>query len=155
MIIYRQRWEKVGKFYGTYKRNLDEKKRLQVPAKLIPDETSNLIAIRGFEGCLSIYSEEGFAELEAKLSAYDFFQTKARKLVRKFFSSRVDLSLDSHGRISLGEELSRQYNLNSSVVLIGVGNHFEIWDEETYREYEEGDDSLEELAELLSQVGEK
>lgn len=155
MLIYSQRWEKVGKFYGTYKRNLDEKKRLQVPTKLTPSDGNSLIAIRGFEGCLAVYSEEGFASLEEKLNGYDFFQEKARKLIRRFFSSRVDLSIDSHGRISLGEELARQYNLNSSVILIGVGNHFEIWDEATYKDYEDQDQSMEELAEMLSAIGGK
>lgn len=143
-------------FSGTYKRNLDEKKRLQVPPKFVPSEGNGLIAVRGFDGCLSIYSEEGFAELEEKLDRYDFFDQDSRRFIRMFYSSRVDLSLDSHGRISLGEDISRQYGLNSSVILLGVKNHFEIWDEETYRSYCQGNgETLESLGQLLSTIGKK
>jgi MraZ protein len=50
--------------------------------------------------------------------------------------------MDGHGRILLPAKLREFAGLNKSTVMIGQGNKFELWDEQTWNELM--DDCLEE-----------
>ena len=47
-------------FYGEYKHNLDTKGRLSIPAKFRGECGDHVYIMRGHEGCLDIYTEEGW-----------------------------------------------------------------------------------------------
>ena len=73
------RWEEVGKYFGTYSRSLDEKRRLQIPsrlAKFAPGAT--LFALQGFDGALAVYDEEGFQKKLSELEGRDYLAQDAR-----------------------------------------------------------------------------
>lgn len=125
----------MGKFFGTYSRTLDEKKRLQIPSKLVKEMPHSFFVLRGFEGCLSIYEEAEFNVLMAKLESLSYTSETARNYVRLSSASIEELDVDSHGRITLSKELADTYKIGSDVVLIGVLDHFELWDQNAYATY--------------------
>jgi MraZ protein len=125
----------MGKFFGTYSRTLDDKKRLQIPSKLVKEMPHSFYVLRGFEGCLSIYEEAEFNALMAKLESLSYLSETARNYVRLSSASVEELEVDSHGRITLPKELADTYKMGNDVVLIGVLDHFELWDATAYDAY--------------------
>lgn len=129
------RWEKVGNYFGTYTRNLDQKHRLQIPSKLNSSLPDCLYILRGFEGALEIYEEAAFNDLLARLSKLSYQNPTARTYIRLALSSATKLDVDAHGRITLPVEYLSRYNIGDQVVVIGVLDHFELWDAESYDAY--------------------
>ena len=125
----------MGKFFGTYSRTLDEKKRLQIPSKLVKEMPHSFYVLRGFEGCLSIYEEAEFNALMSKLESLSYLNETARNYIRLSSASVQELDVDSHGRITLSTELAMTYKISNDVVLIGVLDHFELWDKAAYEAY--------------------
>jgi MraZ protein len=103
--------------------------------------------LRGFEGCVSVYCQEQFDKLLEQLSSLSYLDEKARSYVRIASSSVNELEVDSHGRISLSKDLVDAYKIQNEVVIIGVIDHFEIWDKTSYTKYHDEKSPLfEELA---------
>jgi len=126
----------MGKFFGTYHRTLDEKNRLQVPSKLLDDLPSKFYLLRGFEGCLDIYLQKDFDALMESLSALSYLDKNARDYIRLTTASTMELPTDSHGRLALPKDVVDSYHIGKDVLVLGVIDHFEIWDDEAYAAYE-------------------
>jgi MraZ protein len=58
--------------------------------------------------------------------------------------------MDAQGRMQLPPDLRRFANLDKRVVLLGQGNKFELWDEDTWVERRDAWLSEEDLAHLES-----
>ena len=111
-------------YFGTYRRTVDEKGRLQIPPKLLSDKNEKtLYVLKGFEGCLSVYPKDAFDELLARIRR------------ASASASIVEMNIDAHGRISLGKELLETYRIKGEVTLVGVIDHFEIWEPSHQQEY--------------------
>lgn len=138
----------MGRYIGTYNRSLDAKKRLQLPAKLAEVMPSKFFMLRGFDGCIAVYEESEYERLLARIEPMLYEGTGGYKFIRKMMSSVRELEVDSHGRVSLGEEAVARYGLGSTVLVLGMIDHFEIWDPEKFEEYSnEEEESYEEAAE--------
>lgn len=125
----------MGKFFGTYSRTLDDKNRLQIPTKLIGQLPSRFYVLRGFEGCLSVYEEEEFQKLLEKLQNLSYLDEESRAYIRLAASSAAELDVDSHGRVALSKQLVDDYRIGKDVTIIGVLDHFEVWDATSYAKY--------------------
>ncbi len=116
-------------FLGEYSAKFTGKGRILLPKKLreeIKDE--ELILSRGFEGCvwgfdLEIWKKE--AEKQLEISA---IEEKGRLLRRYLFASSIMVEMDEQGRFVIPGNLLDYANIEDEVVLIGAGDHFEIWD---------------------------
>lgn len=53
---------------------------------------------------------------------------QARDWKRIFLGNAFDLEMDSAGRILVAPELRNAVGMQRDVMLLGMGNHFEIWD---------------------------
>jgi murein DD-endopeptidase MepM/ murein hydrolase activator NlpD len=51
-------------------------------------------------------------------------------------SSVCDLDVDKAGRVQIPTQLLSKYNIGKQVVVIGAGDHIEVWDQATYAKYE-------------------
>ena len=122
-------------FNGKYYRNLDNKGRLLLPSALLEKERPTLYVLSGFDGCLAVYPEEEYEELLAKLRNLDFRNPADRAYIRDVTSSTVKLKFDGAGRILLGKDICREYGFETEVTIIGVLDHFEIWDSASYSAY--------------------
>ena len=54
-------------FFGEYQHNLDTKGRLSIPAKFRGECGDHVYIMRGHEGCLDVYTEEGWQTYYAEL----------------------------------------------------------------------------------------
>lgn len=122
-------------YYGTYHRNLDVKGRLLIPGKLWAEGLREAFVVRGHEGCLAVYDPEGFQSYMEHYLSMDFEDPGERAKMRLAAASVAPTKVDAVGRILLGKQLLEDYGIGEEVTLIGVFDHFEIWDKAAYARY--------------------
>ena len=124
--------------YNSIFRNVvDEKRRMQVPAKWRPESDSVELTVIVWPkhqagNCLRVLPPEEMAELMASIDA--MANDNPNKVVLKRFigSESVQLTLDKAGRISLPDEMVRAAGIKDEAVLVGMLDRFEIWSPERY-----------------------
>jgi MraZ protein len=79
-----------------------------------------------------LYPLPDWEEIERKLVRLPSFNPQARRLQRLLMGHATECELDGAGRILIPPPLREFASLSKAVVLIGQGNKFEIWDEETW-----------------------
>lgn len=124
---------------GTYTRNLDEKQRLAVPPPLREgfgeaDPTSLYVA-PGTEQSLALYSSTAFQDLADRLTEQSRTRREVRNYLRLFYARAEKVNLDGQGRIRIPERLIEFAHLRHEVVLLGVHDHAEVWDRETWNQF--------------------
>ena len=148
----------VSGFVGQYQTTMDNKGRLVLPARLRsvkapsgkPVLSGNLILTKGLEGCLGLYPEAEWDEIQNRLSTLNFTQKDFRYFSRRFYSSASAVSPDSNGRILVPASLQKEAALKKDLLVIGVNRWIEIWNAERYDYYlEQFAGSYEEVAERL------
>ena len=122
-------------YYGTYHRNLDVKGRLLIPSKLAEGLDKEAFVVRGHEGCIAVYDPAGFQQYMASYMTMNFQDPGQRAKMRIAAASVTPTKIDAAGRILLGKQLLEDYAIGEEVTLIGVFDHFEIWDKTAYARY--------------------
>lgn len=124
---------------GTYERSLDDKLRLAVPKRLRDEfqegEIISLYAAPGIDRCIALYSPAGFQKFAQKLEQQPAYRTDVRSYARLFYAQAEKLDLDSQGRIRIPDRLAKLIGLQREVVLIGVNDRAEIWDQTVWSDY--------------------
>ena len=141
-------------YFGYFEHTLDDKGRLLLPKRIKEGlvENASLYVLKGFEGCLSVFNESEFEKLTNECEKISFNHKNSRSYLRIVLGSVVQLNVDKVGRIQIPSQILSKYGINKNVVILGVGDHFEIWDEEIYQAYEkEANDNFEEIAEKMEE----
>lgn len=151
-------------FYGQYHTTMDDKGRFALPAKLrnLVDENKKplldgeLILTKGLEGCLSLYSNSEWEEVQKRLSPSNFTKRDFRFYSRQFYSLASIVTPDRNGRILIPSHLIKEASLEKELLVIGVNRLIEIWHPELYRYYlKQFSVSFEEVAERLYTTGDE
>ncbi len=109
--------------------------------------------VTNLPNCLVAYPLEVWKEIEAKFTNYAIAPRKVQLFQRYFLASAVQCKLDSHGRILIPSALREEVGLKKEVVLLGILNHFEIWDKEALEaELQQARDSADELSDFVSSL---
>ncbi len=127
---------------GTYRHQVDAKKRMRMPSKFKAELGSNFIITKGTCGNLFVFSSTEFSALYEKMAAIPLFDEEAQNPIRKFLSSAFDAEEDGQGRVLLPKELVKFAGIEKNLVFVGVGNRVEIWAEEVWdkKDSEDGTD---------------
>lgn len=143
-------------FFGSYEHVLDEKGRLVIPSKWRKNVEEKLYILKGYEGSLIIYKEEDFENYLNNLKTLPYSLRVNRDVTRIALSSVFELNIDKQYRVQLPASLLTKYSINKELILIGVIDHFEVWDREKWNNYlMDNEKDFEEKAEslLLKQDG--
>lgn len=138
-------------FKGEYNHTIDTKGRLIVPAKFRDILGDTFVVTKGLDGCLFVYPNEEWTNIENKFREIPLTTKDARKFSRFFFAGAADCEVDKQGRILIPSVLREFAGLQKEVVLVGVLNRIEIWSKERWlgeNEYEDMDEVAEHMAEL-------
>lgn len=138
-------------FKGEYNHTVDTKGRLIVPAKFREMLGDTFVVTKGLDGCLFVYPNEEWTNIENKFREIPLTTKDARKFSRFFFAGAADCEVDKQGRILIPSVLRDFAGLKKEVVLVGVLNRIEIWSKERWlgeNEYEDMDEVAEHMAEL-------
>lgn len=138
-------------FMGEYAHNIDRKGRLIMPAKFREDLGEHVVVNRGFDGCLNVYTTAQWETVFKNLSSLPSNNKNARMVQRMLLAQAAECDVDGQGRILIPSKLVELAALEKECLIIGVGNHLEIWSKSRWEELEaEQSDSFEEAAEQLS-----
>lgn len=141
-------------FIGEYQHNVDEKGRIAVPTKFRPDLSKGAVVTRGLDRCLFVYPMEQWKELAGKLASMPISQSKSRAFARLMLAGAMDVSLDKQGRMVLPEYLREYAGMKKKVVVAGLYDRLEIWEENAWNKYKtETEKDSNEIAEALSELG--
>jgi MraZ protein len=125
-------------FRGVNNLALDAKGRLAIPTRyrerLAEHCAGQVVVTVDRDHCLLLYPLPDWEEIERKLVRLPSLNKQARRLQRLLVGHATELELDSHGRVLLPAPLREFAGLDRRVVLIGQGNKFEIWNEDTWNE---------------------
>lgn len=139
-------------FMGEYNHSVDAKGRLIIPAKFRESLGEEFVVTKGLDGCLFIYSEEEWKNIEETFRNTPLTTKDARKFSRFFFAGAANCELDKQGRILIPANLREFAGLEKDVVLAGVFNKIEIWSKERWMD--EGNyDDMDEVAERMAELG--
>lgn len=121
-----------------------------IPARFKNEAGNVLYVMKGYDGALSVYKEDDFLKLVKSIETFPFNKRDSRDYLRVQLASVRELEVDNQGRILLGKDLLTKYHIGKEVIVIGVGDHMEIWDKEAYLEYEKKtNEAFESIAENL------
>ena len=120
--------EYVTKFSGLGRVILPKKLRLELKSEVI-------ILSRGFEGCIWGFDEKTFEKEARRQLEISATEERARNLRRYLFSGSEPVELDSQGRFVIPSALLTYGKLLNDVVMIGAGDHFEIWNVKTWKKH--------------------
>ena len=148
------RYEKTFMFIGEYNYSIDEKKRLAIPTKFRQLLGKKLVITRGLDQCLFVYPTKEWGSLAKKLAQLPLSQSDARGFARLMLTGAMEATLDRLGRILLPDYLKSYAGLKKKIVIAGVYNRVEIWDEAKWREYKKKTETaVGDIAERLKELG--
>jgi MraZ protein len=122
-------------FFGETAINLDAKGRLAMPMRYrdaIQEQCNGRLVLTysAFDsGALYLYPEEEWERVRDEVTRLSTFNPGHRSLQRKLVGSASAVEPDGNGRIQLPQTLRQVAGLEKRVVLLGMGNRFEIWNE--------------------------
>jgi MraZ protein len=126
---------------GYYEYAIDDKGRVNVPAKLRKaagtESDESYIITLGLDRCIYVYPPAQWTAIEGKLDHLSSDLADERYYTRTITSHASDSQVDAQGRITLPRPLLDKLSIEKKVVIIGVQDHFEIWKPETYQKYME------------------
>lgn len=117
-------------FQGKSSITLDPKGRMSLPVKhraaFVEPEGGFLTMTRHPDGCLMIFPRAAWivrrqALLQLPMSAIG--------MKRMFVGNATDIEIDDSGRVLIPAELRKPVGLDKLAVLMGMGDHLELWDE--------------------------
>jgi MraZ protein len=144
--IMAHKWVKVGNsgephppmgkgaavLFGEYRCVLDEKGRLNFPARFRDELGERFIITRWLDNCVVAFPEGEFGRVAQTLAATGLAQ--GRDLKRFVYANASEAVPDKQGRILVPAPLREHAGLGREVVVIGVESHAEIWDADAWRQ---------------------
>ena len=130
-------------FVGEYSRQLDERGRFILPAKIRENLSGTVYITRSpIDECLNLYTQEEWEIISAKVRSLPTVTDRnVAALQRKLFGKAISCEIDKQGRIPLSAELIEYAKMSKDIVLVGVNSKLEIWDSEKWKQIDDSIDS--------------
>ena len=124
-------------FQGASSLSLDNKGRLSVPTRhrdaLTGANGGQLTITRHPHGCLMIFPRAEWEQFRDRVAALPM---SAQWWKRIFLGNAMDVEMDGTGRVLVSPELRQAAGITRDSVLLGMGNHLELWDKTLYENLE-------------------
>jgi MraZ protein len=129
----------MSSFKGSYMYAVDEKGRVNLPAKLRkyvnPECSDTFVITRGFEKCLFVYPIDEWNKLEQNLRNLSSYDPEHRSFIRALLELASESQLDGQARLSIPQELRDYASIGDQVRIIGTLDKIELWDPTSYDDY--------------------
>jgi len=145
-------------YTSTYEHGVDEKRRVQIPSKWRPKQAGMEFTMiqwpKGVGGAFYLLVlppsqvQELLEEIKRKQRDKEINADQATAMRRIVFGQAQTVKLDTAGRITLPEQMAKLAEIpsESTAVLVGTGERFEIWNQERHAAKRAEDKALEEDA---------
>ena len=118
---------------GASALSMDAKGRMSIPARhrdaLTLQSEGRVTLTKHPHGCLLLFPRPVWEQHREQIANWPM---SARAWQRIFLGSACDVDMDSAGRILISPELRAAAGIERETILLGMGNHFELWDKATY-----------------------
>ena len=113
-------------FLGEFEATVDAKGRFLLPVgfkkQMADDEPMRFVINRGFEKCLSLYTQKTWEIEYEKLSKLSDYDPEEREFKRYFLNGATIVEPDTAGRILLPPNLKLHADLVKDITLMAMGN---------------------------------
>jgi MraZ protein len=142
-------------FRGQHEHNIDAKDRITVPAAHRAALAAGLVVMEGVERCVEVWPAAAAEAMEAAwINPLSPMGADGRRIRRRVFGTSEQTELDSAGRVRLPRHLIKHAELSGPSLVVGVGDHLEIWNVAAWeRESEEFEAQAADLTERLASQG--
>jgi MraZ protein len=139
---------------GEYIHTIDDKKRLAIPSKLRKELGAKAVITRGLDNCLFVFPSKEWQKLAEKLSNLPISQRDPRGFSRLMLAGASEVDLDTLGRVLVPDYLKKYAQLKKNVVIAGVYNRLEIWDQARWNMFKsQSEKEVDNIAERLGELG--
>ena len=139
---------------GEYTHSIDDKKRLSLPAKFRKEIGRKVVMTHGLDNCLFLFPLKSWLKVSKKLGELSIGKAQSRGFNRFMLAGAVEAEIDSIGRILVPDFLRQFAGLKTRVIVAGVHDRVELWDEVRWRAYKKHiERDADALAEKLGEVG--
>lgn len=138
-------------FFGEYAYKIDDKGRVPIPPKFRRDLRDSVVLTKGSEKCIRAYPLAEWKRLADELASKAVTSASQRKLNRAIFGAAYAATFDKQGRMPLPHPLRLHAEIGESVVVVGVNQSIEIWNEDLWKA--EKTSSEEQAEQILESMG--
>lgn len=126
----------MDNFVGKYPRQLDDRGRFILPAKIREQLSGTVVITQSpVDRCLNLYTEEEWTVIAQKVRALPTVTDKnAAALQRALFGNATFCELDKQGRVPLNSDLIKYAKMKKDLMLVGVNAKLEIWDADEWQD---------------------
>ena len=127
-------------FLSTYENKLDKKGRVSVPASF-RSYLSNL----GYNGIvcypsfnnqsIEAWPQDRIEKISSAIDSLNPFEEKRDFFATSILAESINLQFDSEGRILITEKLLKHAKIKNSMMFVGQGKTFQIWEPTTFEKF--------------------
>ena len=127
-------------FLSTYENKIDKKGRVSVPASF-RSYLSNLgyngvICFPSFNNqSIEAWPQNRIERISTSIDALNPFEEKKDFFATSILSESINLQFDSEGRISLPLKLLKYAKIRNSMLFVGQGQIFQIWEPTAFEKF--------------------
>ncbi len=122
---------------GTYPCNLDDKRTFTLP-RAVRDQFGDaelVLVSPGPDQCLWLTDPAHQERLAERLEHSPAREIDVRVFKRLYYAQTEKVSVGAEGRVTLSDRLAQFAGLSQEVVLVGIDDHFEVWDAARWKQY--------------------
>ncbi len=124
-------------FFGEYLVSFTAPGRVVIPKKIRElVKGDSFIVTKGFDFCLAGYDKDDWESRSRELISVSLLDKTDINKRRLLFSSTMHIEIDGQGRFVIPKPLLQFAELKDKVLIIGVGDHFELWNPEKWTKYQ-------------------
>ena len=127
-------------FLSTYENKLDKKGRVSVPASF-----RSYLSNMGYNGIvcfpsfnnqsIEAWPQDRIEKISNAIDSLNPFEDKKDYFATAILSESINLQFDSEGRISLTPKLLRHAKIKNSMLFVGQGKTFQIWEPTAFEKF--------------------
>jgi len=138
-------------FRGHFEHSLDAKNRLSIPARFRAAFSDGVVLAKDIEPCVAVWTPDTHEVIiERATSGLNPIGSEYRKISRYYQGNSFEIELDASGRVTLPPPLLGHAAIEKEVVVVGVGDHLEVWGKARWAEEQTSlDAEIEEVTERL------
>ena len=127
-------------FLSTYENKLDRKGRVSVPASyrsyLSNIGYNGVICYPSFNNqCIEAWPQDRIEKISTAIDSLNPFEEKKDYFSTSILSESINLQFDGEGRISLTPKLLKHAKIKNSMLFVGQGKTFQIWEPTTFEKF--------------------
>ncbi len=127
-------------FLSSYENKLDKKGRVSVPASyrsyLSNLGYNGLICYPSFNNySIEAWPQDRIEKISNTIDSMNPFEEKRDFFATSILSESISLQFDGEGRISLTSKLLKHAKIKSSILFVGQGKTFQIWEPAIFEKF--------------------